>query len=204
MEAEEYYLLIEGETYGPYTLEQVQKLWHETQIPLDTLYIRKGMTEVRPLDEVINQVIAYQKPLPQPPAPPPLDSPAVARAKRIFRWTLVSLSVAAVVFSIKTAYFPEVIPPEPMSAGVTVSRAQIKVINNNHYAWTNRWVRLNDNGTEAFEYRIRRLEPGKTLNIPLVIFSRRGRHFESWREPVTNIWVSENETTFKRTAFWRE
>ena len=53
---DEYYLLLEGETSGPHTLEELHQMWLDERITLETLFVQPGMKGCRPVNLILNQV----------------------------------------------------------------------------------------------------------------------------------------------------
>src|SRR5207244_9513220 len=93
MNEEEYFLLLEGETTGPFTLEQLQHLWFNKGIPLDTLYARPGLKECRPIDTLLHRIIAYQKAGLQEVAAPPPKRMSTAKWVTVYSLILVLLVI---------------------------------------------------------------------------------------------------------------
>ena len=81
----DYYIDLQGEDKGPYTLSQLHEMWNSGAVTSDTIYCTTSMTEWRPLSELILATaektdIAPQiqvAPLPSvpPPVPPQDDFP---------------------------------------------------------------------------------------------------------------------------------
>jgi len=56
---EEYYLLLNGDTAGPYTLADLHAMWMDDKITLDTLFVRPGMQKCQPVNLILGLVINY-------------------------------------------------------------------------------------------------------------------------------------------------
>jgi uncharacterized RDD family membrane protein YckC len=50
------YLVIDGKSTGPFTLEQIRALWVENKIDAQTLYFREGLTEWQPLGQIVPEL----------------------------------------------------------------------------------------------------------------------------------------------------
>lgn len=201
-ELDEHYLLYDGEEHGPYTLEQLKEFWLEKTVPLDTLYVRRGMPQVCPLEQVINLIIAYKKPEPPPPPRPP--STVERTVKYFILGTLLLLSTTFTLHGIKTILYPSREPTVILRAEVSVSPVQLKLRNADNFTWANKLIRLNDDQPGSFQYRILSLEPGKTVTVPLVSFvDAGGRHFQPWNQTVTSVWLG-TEHDFHRMTIWRQ
>lgn len=197
MKLDEHYLLINGETYGPFTFEQLHELWQREELPLDTFYVRKGMREVRPLEEIINQIIAYRRPEPEAPVRKML--PDRIHPKLAVLICLVLGGLYALLSGLKALYHPDYQEAVFVSAEVRVTPVRIQIVNTDTFAWTNKLVRLNDNTDGAFQFRVIYLDSGKTLTTSLINFADgSGRRYEPWKETVLQVWIGGGGHDFHR------
>lgn len=88
-----YYLLIDDNQQGPYTLNQVRSMWNAGTVNLSTPFCQPGWNEWRSLEEIVEQIEPKAPPAPEPPvyglsspapqmyfqAPPPLIHPPISR-----------------------------------------------------------------------------------------------------------------------------
>ena len=91
--------------------------------------------------------------------------------------------------------------PNWVQSEVQLSQVQIKITNKDTFEWVNKSVRLNEDSPEAYQCDIARLTAGATATISLVTFSdNAGKHFEPWRERVTEIWIGGSGHEFRQFA----
>jgi hypothetical protein len=198
MQSDEYYLLINGETYGPFTLGEMRELWLQQEVPLDTLYIRKGMPEVRPLGEIINRVISHRESEPSS-SPPVPTTPDRINLKMAVAICLLLVGLLVFLYGIKGIVLSPQDTLNLVKAEVQASPVQIKVTNNDLADWTDKLILLNDNVPGAYRYKIARLGAGKSMNVSLVSFSNdTGKHFEPWKQSVLVVWIGGNGHDFRR------
>lgn len=67
MGARTYYILVNNETKGPYSIEEVQTMFAGGEVGIDTLYVGPGMTEWTPLTNLL-----FQAPPAEPQTAPPV------------------------------------------------------------------------------------------------------------------------------------
>ena len=213
----EYYLLVGEETRGPFSLGQLHDQWHAGQLPLDTLFIRKGLPDARPINSIIEQIIAF-RPAEAPPATPAASAAPVAEASPISpergeppRQTPapnypLRLGLGLVVFAV-LAWIVNPARPKPpaqqvLHARIEVTLVELRVENLNLFDWTNVVVRLEANAPEALQARLTRVPAGETVRLPLTNFSdARGKHFEPWKSVVTEVWIGGDTYEFRKFPF---
>jgi hypothetical protein len=191
----EYFLLIGGESSGPYTLEQLHELWLKEPFPLDTLYVRKGMTECRPIDEILHVIIAFRKAPPKP-LPPPRKLSRTAFALRVGACALLILGAGV---SIWLRNRPEPPPPDVVRALVEVSKINVTIVNFDLDDWTEKTLCLNGYGPEAFKCRLASLKARDTVTLSLTRFvNDQGDRFEPWNTEVSEVWIGGGGKDFHR------
>lgn len=198
MNEEEYFLLIDGETSGPHTLEQLQELWFSKGIPLDTLYARPGLKECLPIDTLLEKIIAYKKHVPEPKLPPPPPPPEVTRKWLATYWAVVVLLVVF-LWSIAPFITKRFKPANVVNATVQTSAIRMTLTNNDGEDWTEKIISLNDSPPQGYQCRLNGLRAGATLNISLIDFiNPEGLRFQPWNMTVTEVWIGGGGKEFKR------
>jgi|GEM_PF-6080434 len=196
----EYFLLIDGETYGPYSPKEVRELWDRQQVPLDTFYVRKGMKEVRPLDEIINLVIGLREPEPATPPPPPPPRNRI-NPKMVMVVLLLIGGLYALLSGVNGIFFPAEKEMKVVRAGVQVTPVSIKITNNDVFDWNDMLIRLNDFDPGVHQYKLAHLTAGRSVTLSLVTFTDgAGRHFEPWKETVLAVWIGGEGYDFLRVV----
>lgn len=215
---DEYYLLVGEETRGPFSLGQLHEQWHAGQLPLDTLFIRKGLPDARPVNTIVEQIIAFRPPPPAPAVPTAATAAPVAEVPPISpdRGELprqaaapnypLRLGLGLVVFGV-LAWIVNPARPKPpaqqvLHARIEVTLVELRVENLNLFDWTNVVVRLEANAPEALQARLKRIPAGETVRVPLTHFhDTRGKHFEPWKGVVTEVWIGGDTYEFRKFPF---
>ena len=214
---DEYYLLVGEETRGPFSLGQLHEQWHAGQLPLDTLFIRRGLPDARPINSIVEQIITYRPPE-TPPATPAEAAAPVAEASPISPARAepprqpaapnypLRLGLGLVAFGV-LAWIVNPARPKPpaqqvLHARIEVTLVELQVENLNLFDWTNVVVRLEANAPEALQARLARVPAGETVKLPLTQFSdTRGKHFEPWKSVVTEVWIGGDTYEFRKFPF---
>jgi hypothetical protein len=191
MNDDDFYLLIEGDTSGPYTLEKLHELWEEQRIDLKTLYVQPGMRQCRPIDTIVHRVIGFGQ---VAEAPEAVAEAAPPRASLVpFWWAgliVITLIAAWTMSSVSSARKAAL--REPLNAGVELGLADLKIANQNRFEWREIEVFLNEGPPQGYSARIPQLMPGDVTAIPLVNFmTKEGVRFEPWRMDVGRVWVGQ-------------
>lgn len=208
---DEYYLLVGEETRGPYSLGQLHEQWHAGLLPLDALFIRKGFPDARPINSIIEQIIAFRPPAAPPVAPssaapqlPPsrVEQPRETTAPNYPLRFGLGFVVFAVLAWIANPARPKPPAQQVLHARVEVTLVELRVENLNLFDWTNVVVRLETNSPEALQARLARVPAGETVKLPLTNFSdTRGKHFEPWKGEVTEVWIGGDTYEFRKFPF---
>ena len=206
MADDEYYLLAGEETRGPFGLGQLQEQWHAGQLPLDALFIRKGSPEARPVNEILERIIAY-RPAEEPVAEvvkevAPVGKAAVADTAGQPNYRL-RIGLGLVVFValgwLLNPARPKKPPEQVLHGRVEVSRVELRIENLNLFDWTNVVVRLEGNAPEAMAARVGRVGAGETVKVPLTNFGDgRGQRFEPWKAVVSEVWIGGDSYEFRK------
>jgi TM2 domain-containing membrane protein YozV len=78
----QYYLLINDQEEGPFTLNQVRSMWNAGRLNLNTLFCHPGYAEWRRLSEILASI----EPPPIKPHPaPPMATPNQAQGIQVYR-----------------------------------------------------------------------------------------------------------------------
>lgn len=203
MNLDEHYLLINGETYGPFSFEQLHELWQREELPLDTFYVRKGMREVRPLEEILNQIIAYRRPEPEALQRPSL--PDRINPKLVVLISLVIAGLYALLSGLKALYYQPEHVAQVVQAEIQASPVELIIVNHDSLDWTNKVALLNNNLPGSYLFHIAHLGAGKSLKVSLIGFKDgEGRPFEPWKEPVLQVWIGGNGHDYRRFIPLRE
>jgi hypothetical protein len=194
---DQYYLLIEGETSGPFSLEQLQQLWLSKGIPLDTLYAAPGLKECQPVDTLLSKIIAYHKPEVAPPPAPPAPDPYAA-AKWVATYSLIVTLVGGAIWSI-SPFSRRARPLNVVEAAVEVTPIRVSLTNNDGQDWSEKTIILNDGPDGGYRYRIGSLRAGQTVHFSLIEFiSPAGKRFQPWNMSVLEVWIGGGGKDFKR------
>lgn len=215
---DEYFLLVGEETRGPFSLGQLHEQWHTGQLPLDTLFIRKGLPDARPINSIVEQIIAFRPPPPAPgdpetaavapvaePSPNSLERGETPRQAAAPNYPL-RLGLGLLAFVV-LAWIVNPARPKPpaqqvLHARIEVNLVELRVENLNLFDWTNVVVRLEANAPEALQARLARVPAGETVKLPLTNFrDTRGKHFEPWKGVVTEVWIGGDTYEFRKFPF---
>ena len=217
---DEYYLLVGEETRGPFSLGQLHEQWHAGQLPLDTLFLRQGLPDARPINSIVEQIIAFRPPETPPAASavsavsavsaaeaPSISPPRVEPSRQAagpnypLRLGLGLVGFAVLAWIVNPAR-PKPPAQQVLHARVEVTLVELRVENLNLFDWTNVVVRLEANAPEALQARLARVPAGETVKLPLTQFSdTKGKHFEPWKGVVTEVWIGGDTYEFRKFPF---
>ena len=208
---DEYYLLVGEETRGPFALGQLHEQWHAGRLPLDALFIRKGLPDARPINSIVEQIIAFRPPETASAAPvaeaspilPDRVEPPRPAAAPNYRLRLgLGLGVFAVLVWIANPARPKPPAHQVLHARIEVTLVELRVENLNLFDWTNVVVRLEVNSPEALQARLVRVPAGETVKLPLTHFhDPKGKYFEPWKGVVTEVWIGGDTYEFRKFPF---
>ena len=208
---DEYFLLIGEETRGPFSLGQLHEQWHAGQLPLDSLFIRRGLPDARPINAIVDQIIAFRPPEPPPAAPvtapPPLPPPQVEPQRPVAAPNYpLRFGFGFVVFGVLALLLNPARPKPPaqlvLHARIEVTLVELRVENLNLFDWTNVVVRLDANSSAALQARLARVPAGETVKLPLTTFSDgKGKRFEPWKGVVSEVWIGGDTYEFRKFPF---
>lgn len=213
----EYYLLVGEETRGPFSLGQLHEQWHAGHLPLDTLFLRKGLPDARPINCIVEQIIAFRPAPPAPAAPAAAATAAVGASPTVpdrgetarpaaapnypLRLGLGLVAIAALAWLVNPGR-PKPPAQQVLHARIEVTLVELRVENLNLFDWTNVVVRLEANAPEALQARLARVPAGETVKLPLTKFSDgKGKHFEPWKSMVTEVWIGGDTYEFRQFPF---
>lgn len=195
---DEYFLLLEGETSGPFTLEELHQMWQDEKITLDTLYVRPGMKGCKPVNLILNQVIGYRKPAAteelKPRAEPEIEFELEETSNLGGVYVLAAIGVGFLIWLLTAVSKP---PPDPslrLNADVEVSLTHLTVFNRNNYAWLETMVVINGQPPGGYRYKITALVPNGSAIISLPDFADgAGNRFAPWGMRVETVWIGDDK-----------
>lgn len=76
-----YYLAVNEEAKGPYTLEQLRSMWNAGSITGDMFFCQEGDAEWHPLNDILQQLQSTPAPATPPPSPPLQPPPMTEKVK---------------------------------------------------------------------------------------------------------------------------
>lgn len=196
---EEYYLLLNGDTAGPYTLADLHAMWMDDKITLDTLFVRPGMQKCQPVNLILGLVISYDptKPEQTEPTVEEVEHP-LAPFRPLLRWGLVGLVLCLVVwafFSSQEQTGPDV---SVMRAVVQVKQADLNVFNESDFEWQDMFVHLNGQPPAGFKRKLTTLRPGHSVDMTLLEFvDPEGDAFQPWSMSVTDVWIGNEKRGYR-------
>jgi len=199
LKPEEYYLLIDGDTAGPYTLADLHAMWMADKITLDTLFVRPGMHKCQPVNLILGLVISYH---PVPPAQArPVEEAAehpLAPFRPLLRWGLAGLLLGLtiwVILSTREQSGPDALI---MRAVVQVKPADLNVFNESDFEWQDMFVHLNGQPPEGYRRKLTTLQPGHSIDITLLEFTDpAGDAFQPWSMSVTDVWIGNEKRGYR-------
>ena len=197
---EEYYLLINGESAGPYTLAQLHEMWMEDKITLDTLFVRPGMKKCQPINLILGMVINYHAPLAAPAvvAVPDDDENPWAPFRGLFRWGSVAVILVVFFWLVGPWRNEPGMEAQVMRAVVTVKPADLNVFNESDFEWQEMFVYLNGQPPAGYKRKITSLAPRTGKDLTLLEFVDASRMpFEPWRMSVTEVWIGNDKLGYR-------
>jgi hypothetical protein len=196
----EYYLLLEGETSGPHTLEELHQMWQAEKITLDTLYVEPGMAECKPVNTILNKVSGFKKPEAQRPEGEQLvlDIERVKMGRWVVRFCVAVAIVGLLIWSYYSIMRPAKAPPVPVFARIELSMTTLTVINRNAYDWEKKTICLNGKPPDGYKVNVPVLAVGGSMQIPLINFAdTQGVRFEPWRLAVSEVWIGDEKEGYR-------
>lgn len=198
---EEYYLLINGDTSGPYTLAELHRMWMEDKIKLDTLFVRPGMRKCQPINLILGMVINYHEEKPDPYAVPVVDETEdpLAPLKRVFRLGVVAAIFVVFIWLIGPWREVSEKQAQIMRAVVLVKTADLNVFNESDFEWPEMYVHLNGQPPGGYKRKLDKLAPGTSRDITLLEFTDSiGTSFEPWRMTVSEVWIGNEKMGYRQ------
>ncbi len=197
---EEYYLLINGDTSGPYTLGELHDMWMDDKITLDTLFVRPGMRKCQPINLIMGMVINYQAPKPAAAVVVVADEDEnpLSPFKAVFRWG--TMAVIAIVFLWLINPWREDAEGESkiMRAVVTVKPADLNIFNESDFVWDEMFVHINGQPPGGYKRKLAPLLPHTGKDMTLLEFTDPSRApFEPWRMTVTDVWIGNEKVGYR-------
>jgi hypothetical protein len=196
---EEYYLLMDGDTAGPYTLADLHAMWMEDKITLDTLFVRPGMHKCQPVNLILGLVISYNPA--QPVLTPPVEDEGehpLAPFRPLLRWGLVGLILGLTLWAILSSREqsgPDVLI---MRAVVQVKQADLNIFNESDFEWQDMFVHLNGQPPEGYRRKLTTLRPGQSIDLTLLEFTDpAGDAFQPWSMSVTDVWIGNEKRGYR-------
>jgi len=203
MKRNEFYLLQDGDTQGPFTLEDLHKMWMEERLTLDTLYLQPGMKRCQSIDAILDRIVAYKKAVPQerPPKPKLPAYPISAAERHRSKWSKIRLLIVSLAFLVVAVF---AVVQSARERAITLHPEieclafNIRFTNQDKKEWLDLTVWLNGSPPNGYAHRISRLKTGKSLVIPLRDFlDQRGTRFEPWRMKVREVGIVDGDGHYK-------
>lgn len=198
---EEYYLLINGDTSGPYTLADLHRMWMEDKIKLDTLFVRPGMRKCQPINLILGMVINYHEEKPDALAVPVVDESEnpLAPFKRLLRWGVIVGILVVFVWLIGPWREAAQEQTQIMRAVVLVKTADLNLYNESDFEWSEMFVHLNGQPPGGYKRKLDKLAPGTSRDITLLEFTdSTGLSFEPWRMTVSEVWIGNEKLGYRQ------
>ncbi|MEW6306257.1 MAG: DUF4339 domain-containing protein [Verrucomicrobiota bacterium] len=193
----EYYLLLNGETSGPHTLEELHQLWLAEKITLDTLYVQPGMQECKPVNLILNRVIGFRKDEPQAEQPAP-EIAVNRRAVVVGFYCAAAIVIGMLVWVYITMFRTDDDPALRFNAGAQLTMTHLSIINRNDYDWTNVNVVLNGKPPAGYKCLVPSIRGGGYVDLSLIDFvDEKNFRFEPWRTTVDEIWVGDEKRGYR-------
>jgi hypothetical protein len=198
---EEYYLLINGDTAGPYTLAELHQMWMDDKITLDTLFVRPGMRKCQPINLILGMVINYHAAQPAEEAPLIIEEEEhpLAPFKGLLRWGLMGVCLVLFVWLIGPwRVASESKKSEIMRAVVAVKPADLNIFNESEFEWREVYVHLNGSPPGGYKRKLNSLPPGMGKDLTLLEFTdTSGASFEPWNMSVTEVWIGNEKMGYR-------
>lgn len=195
---EEYYLLINGETAGPYTLAELHRMWMDDQITLDTLFVRPGMRKCQPINLILGMVINYHEEQPVVVAAKDEDEDPLTPLKRLFRRGVIVLILVMFVWVVGPWRDAAEKQTQIMRAVVIVKPADLNIYNESDFEWQEMSVHLNGQPPGGYKRKLGNLSPRAGLDITLLEFTDpSGASFEPWRMTVSEVWIGNEKLGYR-------
>lgn len=197
---EEYFLLINGETAGPYTLAQLHEMWMDDKITLDTLFVRPGMRKCQPVNLILGMVINYSAAEPAVTVPPVEDETENPLAP--FK-PLVSYAGIIIVFLLFIwVVWSQMHPPEAkvlsLRAYVKAKPADLNVFNESEFEWKDFVVYINGQPPNGYKRKLPTLQPGNGIDLTLLEFTDNyGIGFQPWTMSVNEVWIGNEKSGYR-------
>lgn len=196
---EEYFLLINGDTAGPYTLAELHTMWMDDKITLDTLFVRPGMQKCQPINLIMGLVISYD------PNQAAAEEPKIDEDENPFtpfkgwlKWALLAIAIGLfgwlIVSNLRQAEVESLI----MRAVVEQKPADIRIVNESEFEWQDVFVYLNGQPPEGYKRLLGNLKPNNSVELTLLEFrDPTGTPFEPWRMGVTEVWIGNEKIGYR-------
>lgn len=196
---EEYYLLVNGESAGPYTLADLHQMWMDDKISLDTLFVRPGMRKCQPINLILGMVINYHAAQPVEVAPVvEAEEHPLSPFKGVLRWGLMGLCLVVFIWLIGPGRSDSEYKSDIMRGMVVVKPADLHVFNESEFEWQEVYVHLNGQPPGGYKRKLSSLPPGMGKDITLLEFTDvSGASFEPWRMSVTEVWVGNEKIGYR-------
>ncbi len=199
---EEYYLLINGETAGPYTLAQLHEMWMDDKITLDTLFVRPGMRKCQPVNLILGMVINYHAPDPAAiaaatPVEDETENP-FAPFKPVLRYAGIITILALFVWAVMSQIQPPDDKVVALQAYVKVKPADLNVFNESDFEWKDFVVYINGQPPNGYKRKLPTLPPGNGIDLTLLEFTDNyGTGFQPWTMTVNEVWIGNAKSGFR-------
>jgi len=196
---EEYYLLVNGNTAGPYTLADLHQMWMEDKIKLDTLFVRPGMRKCQPINLILGMVINYNAAQPVAEVSPvEVEEHPLTPFKGILRWGLMGACLIVFIWLVGPWRSDREKQLQIMRGVVTVKPADLGVFNESDFEWQDVTVYLNGQPPGGYKRKLGNLPPGDGKDITLLEFTDvSGAAFEPWRMSVTEVWIGNEKLGYR-------
>lgn len=192
---EVYYLYQDGQTTGPWALEQLHEMWDEGRIMADTPYVQVGVWRKQPLSKILNKIIGYRKT-----AQAEISLPDEEPQATSLRGTHIATGagLAFLIWLIASTVKPPENPSRALKAEVQEIRARLNVINWNNYDWRDETIVLNGAPPKGYKRVIRFLPAGESMSLLLTDFANpTGARFEPWSMPITEVWIGDERQGYR-------
>lgn len=204
-QVDEYYLLLKGETSGPFTLEQLHDMWMADKITLDTLFVRPGMSKCQPINLILSKVINPEEPEAEAEA---ADKAAAKEEKESGPWfeiVSIALALCLLIYGFRSLSHPSASPEREHFANVELQLSGIVVRNMNDFDWKDAWVYVNGRPPDGFRYQIKSLPTKESINIPLLnLADTNGLPFNPAIMNVQDVWIGDDIQGYRPFSFKKQ